>query len=128
MVSGSHLQAGEMAILFTPAQGGVAEATVLTLKDPLFLADAEKTMLEVDPITGDAMECMMKDAYRHPNSWFNGPRNSPRDRRGESNCTWHRCPGPPLRRGMQRQKPTASGASPSRTAILGAIGALGSEG
>jgi hypothetical protein len=94
MVSGSHLQAGEMAILFTPAQGGVAEATLLTLKDPLFLADAEKTMLEVDPITGDAMECMMKDAYRHPNYWFNGPRNSPRDRRGESNCTWHRCRPP----------------------------------
>jgi 2-methylcitrate dehydratase PrpD len=30
MVSGSHLQAGEMAIRFTRAQGGVAEATVLT--------------------------------------------------------------------------------------------------
>ncbi len=30
MVSGSHLQAGEMAIAFTRAQGGVAEATVLT--------------------------------------------------------------------------------------------------
>src|SRR6202171_2456583 len=29
MVSGSHLQAGEMAIRFTQAQGGVAEATVL---------------------------------------------------------------------------------------------------
>jgi 2-methylcitrate dehydratase PrpD len=30
MVSGSHLQAGEMAIRFARAQGGVAEATVLT--------------------------------------------------------------------------------------------------
>jgi 2-methylcitrate dehydratase PrpD len=30
MVSGSHLQAGEMAIAFARAQGGVAEATVLT--------------------------------------------------------------------------------------------------
>ena len=30
------------------------------------MADAEKTMLEVDPITGDAMECMMKDAYATP--------------------------------------------------------------
>src|SRR5260370_9521406 len=30
MVSGSRLQAGEMAIRFTRAQGGVAEATVLT--------------------------------------------------------------------------------------------------
>jgi 2-methylcitrate dehydratase PrpD len=30
MVSGSHLQAGEMAIRFARAQGGIAEATVLT--------------------------------------------------------------------------------------------------
>src|SRR6516225_479538 len=30
MVSGSHLQAGEMAIAFARAQGGTAEATVLT--------------------------------------------------------------------------------------------------
>src|SRR6266567_6993656 len=30
IVSGSHLQAGEMAIRFARAQGGVAEATVLT--------------------------------------------------------------------------------------------------
>jgi 2-methylcitrate dehydratase PrpD len=30
MVSGSHLQAGEMAIAFARAQGGVAEASVLT--------------------------------------------------------------------------------------------------
>src|SRR5439155_26674004 len=30
MVSGSHLQAGEMAIRFARAQGGTAEATVLT--------------------------------------------------------------------------------------------------
>src|SRR5216683_2588592 len=30
MVSGAHLQAGEMAIAFARAQGGVAEATVLT--------------------------------------------------------------------------------------------------
>src|ERR1700736_5217136 len=29
MVSGSHLQAGEMAIAFTRAQGGVAEATIV---------------------------------------------------------------------------------------------------
>ena len=30
MVSGSHLHAGEMAIAFARAQGGTAEATVLT--------------------------------------------------------------------------------------------------
>src|SRR6266478_5636490 len=34
MVSGSHLQAGEMAIAFARAQGGVAEATVLTTAHP----------------------------------------------------------------------------------------------
>src|ERR1700726_4489153 len=40
MVSGSHLQAGQMAILYTRAQGGVAEATVLTtdLKTPAVTA------------------------------------------------------------------------------------------
>jgi hypothetical protein len=37
-----------------------------TLKDPMFLADAEKALLEVDPIAGDTMERMMKDAYATP--------------------------------------------------------------
>lgn len=37
-----------------------------TLKDPAFLADAEKTRLEVDPVTGEAMEKMIKAAFETP--------------------------------------------------------------
>jgi len=37
-----------------------------TLKDPAFLAEAEKTMLEVDPISGEEMEQMLKRAYATP--------------------------------------------------------------
>jgi tripartite-type tricarboxylate transporter receptor subunit TctC len=37
-----------------------------TLKDPLFLADAEKALLEIDPITGEAMEQALKSAYASP--------------------------------------------------------------
>src|SRR5262249_34257100 len=34
-----------------------------TLKDPQFLADAERALLEVDPTTGAAMEQILRDAY-----------------------------------------------------------------
>ena len=37
-----------------------------TVKDPLFLADAAKALLEVDPISGEMMERMMKEAYATP--------------------------------------------------------------
>ena len=37
-----------------------------TLKDPLFLADADKALLEVDPVTGEAMAQALKDAYATP--------------------------------------------------------------
>ena len=37
-----------------------------TLKDPLFLADAGKALLEIDPVGGDVMEQMMKNAYATP--------------------------------------------------------------
>jgi tripartite-type tricarboxylate transporter receptor subunit TctC len=37
-----------------------------TLRDPLFLADAEKALLEVNPVTGEAMEQALKDAYATP--------------------------------------------------------------
>jgi len=37
-----------------------------TLKDPLFLADAGKALLEVDPLTGDEMEQNLKRAYAAP--------------------------------------------------------------
>jgi tripartite-type tricarboxylate transporter receptor subunit TctC len=37
-----------------------------TLKDPQFLADAEKTFLEVDPLSGEEMERMLRRAYAAP--------------------------------------------------------------
>ena len=37
-----------------------------TLKDPLFLADADKALLEVEPMTGEAMERILKDAFAMP--------------------------------------------------------------
>lgn len=36
------------------------------MKDPGFLADAEKTLLEVDPVTGEEMEQILKRAYAAP--------------------------------------------------------------
>jgi tripartite-type tricarboxylate transporter receptor subunit TctC len=44
----------------------IRRAFEATLKDPGFLAEAEKTMLEVDPITGEEMEQMLKRAYATP--------------------------------------------------------------
>jgi tripartite-type tricarboxylate transporter receptor subunit TctC len=37
-----------------------------TLKDPAFLADAEKSRLEVDPVTGANMDVMVKKAFETP--------------------------------------------------------------
>ena len=37
-----------------------------TLRDPLFLVDAKKALLEIDPIGGEVMEQMMKGAYATP--------------------------------------------------------------
>jgi tripartite-type tricarboxylate transporter receptor subunit TctC len=37
-----------------------------TLRDPAFLADAEKSRLEVDPVTGAEMEKMIKAAFETP--------------------------------------------------------------
>jgi tripartite-type tricarboxylate transporter receptor subunit TctC len=37
-----------------------------TLKDPLFLADADKALLEVDPVTGEEMARMLEHAYATP--------------------------------------------------------------
>jgi tripartite-type tricarboxylate transporter receptor subunit TctC len=36
------------------------------MKDRDFLADAEKTLLEVDPVTGEEMEQILKRAYAAP--------------------------------------------------------------
>jgi tripartite-type tricarboxylate transporter receptor subunit TctC len=41
-----------------------------TLRDPRFLADAEKALLEVDPLTGEAMEQALKAAYATPKALF----------------------------------------------------------
>jgi len=37
-----------------------------TLKDPAFLADAEKLQMEVDPLTGAEIEALLKTAYSAP--------------------------------------------------------------
>src|SRR5262249_6999106 len=37
-----------------------------TMKDPAFLADGEKSLLEVDPLTGEEMEQILKRAYATP--------------------------------------------------------------
>jgi tripartite-type tricarboxylate transporter receptor subunit TctC len=37
-----------------------------TLKDPDFLAEAEKARLEVEPLTGAQMERLLKSAYETP--------------------------------------------------------------
>ena len=37
-----------------------------TLKDPAFLADAEKLQMEVDPLTGAEIEALLKTAYAAP--------------------------------------------------------------
>jgi tripartite-type tricarboxylate transporter receptor subunit TctC len=37
-----------------------------TMKDPAFLADAEKALMEVDPMTGETMEGILKNAYAAP--------------------------------------------------------------
>jgi hypothetical protein len=38
------------------------------MKDPAFLADAEKVRLEVEPISGADMERMVREAYATPKS------------------------------------------------------------
>jgi tripartite-type tricarboxylate transporter receptor subunit TctC len=44
----------------------VRRAFDATLKDPLFLADADKALLEVDPVSGETMEQALQDAYATP--------------------------------------------------------------
>jgi tripartite-type tricarboxylate transporter receptor subunit TctC len=46
--------------------GAVRRAFDAVMKDPDFLADAEKTLLEVDPVTGEEMEQILKNAYATP--------------------------------------------------------------
>jgi tripartite-type tricarboxylate transporter receptor subunit TctC len=44
----------------------VRRAFDATVRDPLFLADAERALLEVDPMTGETMEQLLKNAYAAP--------------------------------------------------------------
>jgi len=44
----------------------VRRAFDATMKDPMFLADAERALLEVDPMTGEAMAQALDDAYAAP--------------------------------------------------------------
>jgi tripartite-type tricarboxylate transporter receptor subunit TctC len=37
-----------------------------TMKDPAFLAEAEKSMFDVDPLTGEEMEQILQRAYATP--------------------------------------------------------------
>jgi tripartite-type tricarboxylate transporter receptor subunit TctC len=46
--------------------GAIRRAFDDTLRDPLFLADAEKALLEINPVSGEAMEQALKDAYATP--------------------------------------------------------------
>ena len=34
------------------------------MKDPGFLADAEKARIEINPVAGNAIDALMKDLYR----------------------------------------------------------------
>jgi hypothetical protein len=49
-----------------------------TMKDPAFLADGERSLLEVDPLTGEEMEQILRRAYATPKAFvqraseFNG--------------------------------------------------------
>ena len=37
-----------------------------TMKDPGFLAEAEKMQLEINPVSGDAVQEIMQEAYQTP--------------------------------------------------------------
>ena len=49
----------------------VRRAFDATMKDPKFLADAKKTHLFVDPITGERIHALIKDAYTTPQDIVN---------------------------------------------------------
>jgi tripartite-type tricarboxylate transporter receptor subunit TctC len=46
--------------------GAIRQAFDATMKDPAFLADAEKSNLEVDPVAGEEMEKVIRRAYSAP--------------------------------------------------------------
>jgi hypothetical protein len=49
-----------------PLVDAMRRAFDATMKDPAFLADAEKSRLEIDPVTGEEMEAMIKQAFATP--------------------------------------------------------------
>jgi tripartite-type tricarboxylate transporter receptor subunit TctC len=46
--------------------GALRQAFMATMKDPQFLADAEKAKLEITPVAGDEVEALVRDVYRTP--------------------------------------------------------------
>jgi tripartite-type tricarboxylate transporter receptor subunit TctC len=44
------------------------KAFVDTMKDPAFLAEAEKMQLEINPVAGDAVQAIVQDVYQTPKS------------------------------------------------------------
>jgi tripartite-type tricarboxylate transporter receptor subunit TctC len=42
----------------------VRQAFLATLKDPVFTAEAEKSKLEIDPVTGEALEKIVAGLYK----------------------------------------------------------------
>jgi len=39
-----------------------------TMKDPGFLAEADKMQLEINPVSGDAVQTIVQDVYQTPKS------------------------------------------------------------
>ena len=46
--------------------GVMRRAFDATMKDPAFLADADKSRLELDPVTGEDMDEMIRRAFETP--------------------------------------------------------------
>jgi len=51
-----------------PLVDAIRRAFDATMRDPAFLADAEKVRLEVEPVSGSDMERMVREAYATPKS------------------------------------------------------------
>jgi hypothetical protein len=49
-----------------PLVNAMRRAFAATMKDPMFLAEAEKSRLELDPVTGEDMEKMIVRAFATP--------------------------------------------------------------
>ena len=47
-----------------------------TMKDPAFIADAEKLQLDISPMTGEAMQALVGDLAKTPAEIVNRVRNA----------------------------------------------------